>query len=145
MWSAPHLDSVSMILSWQTSCITAVVSVIRSYLNALSKPPSLNYADNVFNPLDTTYHLNPCANAFCFVFVTSVVHFPIHSMISSFIVLVWLVVLRIYVASAVFQPYSCMPVNPSCVGEPCPTQSKQVVTIPTKSGEGGFGGTHSMD
>ena len=26
--------------------------------------------------------------------------------------------------------YLCMPVNPSCVGEPCPTQRKQVVTIP---------------
>ena len=27
--------------------------------------------------------------------------------------------------------YSCMPVNPSCVEEPCPAQPKQVVTIPT--------------
>ena len=26
---------------------------------------------------------------------------------------------------------SCMPVNPSCVGEPCPAQPKQVETIPT--------------
>ena len=27
--------------------------------------------------------------------------------------------------------HSCMPVNPSCMGEPCPAQPKQVVKIPT--------------
>ena len=33
--------------------------------------------------------------------------------------------------SAFYAMYSCMPVNPSCVEEPCPAQPRQVVTIPT--------------